>query len=590
VTRVAVVARGAVSPLGVGDAATAIGALGEVPPTLVREDPALRSAGLAKPRAARVPLATPSDTDRAHVLLDAAARELVARLDRVLPGWRKLRVALLVGTSSGGMESLSRALELRGQGAAIPAPLARASFYDGPLAALTPWFGPEVPAVTLLGACVASTFALGLGCRWLEAGHADLVIAGGYDAVALMVAVGFEALGATTASAPRPFASGRDGMALGEGAALVALMRSEDAPCAEAHLAGFGATSDAAHVTAPDRSGAGLARAARLALDEAGVAAAAIDLVSAHATATQHNDAAEAAALTTIFGAELPHVPVHALKATIGHTLGGAGALEALAAIDSARAGILPGTAGVALEPGSPVRLLARHAAGSVRRTLKLSAAFGGANAALVLASDTPPARARPLRQVTLLGEGPLVVAPDLELLARRSRLDELRRDRLDRASALALTAAALVLDAAWDPATTAVVVGTFAASLEAVEVFDSRLRERGVKGVEPRRFPATSPNLPAGWCTIAFGWLGPSIAVGGGPAAEVQALAVGYDLVAAGDAERVVVISCNDLGDVTRDLCRAAGLEPPADGARARVLGCEPGGRAFERPELGHR
>jgi 3-oxoacyl-(acyl-carrier-protein) synthase len=194
---------------------------------------------------------------------------------------------------------------------------------------------------------------------------------------------------------------------------------------------------------------------------------------------------------------------------------------------------------------------------------------------------------ARRQRPVTVVAESALVVEPDLELLARSSRLDELRRSRLDRASALALTAAAAVLDAVPDPTTTAVVVGTFAASIEATALFEARRRERGPSGVEPRRFPATSPNLPPGWCTIAFGWLGPSIAVGGGPGAEAEALAIGYDLVAAGDAERAVVIACNDAGEVTLDLCRAAGIAPPTDGARAWVLGEGPGGRPIARPGL---
>jgi 3-oxoacyl-(acyl-carrier-protein) synthase len=221
---------------------------------------------------------------------------------------------------------------------------------------------------------------------------------------------------------------------------------------------------------------------------------------------------------------------------------------------------------------------LAENARGSARYCLKLSAAFGGSNAALVLGTDTGVSSAapRPRRRVTPLHEGPLVSEPDLALIARSTRLDEVRRARLERASALAVTAVARALEATGplDALTTGIVVGTFAASLEADEVFDARRREWPGASVEPRRFPATSPNLPAGACSIAFDFRGPSLAIGGDAGGPEAALAVGHELVASGDVERVVVVTCNDVGPATKALCRAAGYEPPEDGARAVVLG----------------
>jgi 3-oxoacyl-[acyl-carrier-protein] synthase-1/3-oxoacyl-[acyl-carrier-protein] synthase II len=604
VTPVAIVARGAISGLGNGDAATLAGEPGAEPRALARDDPELARAGLRKPRAVRAELGELGpDADRARELLERAARELGERLDAVLPAWRSLRLALCVGTSAGGLGCLERALALRSAGTSIGRPLARAALYAGPLAGLEASFEAEVPRIQLLGACVASTLAVGLGGRWLDAGEVDLVIAGGYDAVCPFLATGFEALGATTAGDPAPFRTSRDGMVLGEGAALVALMRAAEAPRAEGFVLGFGAASDALHVTAPDPEGRGLTRAAELALADAALSPRDMELVSAHATATPHNDAAEAAALGHVFGAELAALVVHPFKAVVGHTLGASGVLETLAAVDAMRAGILPAAAGAGpVDPAFSGRLLAANVRGQARRCLKLSAAFGGANAALVLGVDAPhglnprraAAGARPRRAVSLLHAGRLVHEPDLELLAARTRLDELRRSRLDRASALAVTAVAAVLAQApelerdLDPATTAVVVATSAASLEADEAFDRRRRERGAAFVEPRRFPATSPNLPAGWCSIAFGWEGPSVAVGGGPGAREQALLVAHDLVAAGDAEHAVVITCDDTGPVTRDLYTAAGLPLPDDGATALVIGHRAGKPSLERPRLG--
>jgi len=580
---IAVVAAGAISPLGLGARATHVGSAGEQPRSLVRHDAALARAGLAKPRAARVADALlPERADRARALLEAAALGLVAELDAALPDWRERRLSVLVGTSAGGMPSLERALAAHAEHPELELEvgLARAAFYDGPLAALPPLLGSRVRTVNVLGACAASTLAVGLGCRLLEAGDADLVIAGGYDALSEFLATGFEALGATTAGEPLPFQRARDGMALGEGAALVALMRAADVPrgrTCHGFVLGFGATSDATHVTAPDPSGRGLAAAAHRALADAATEPGAMDLVSAHATATVHNDSAEARALASVFGSRLASLVVHPFKAVVGHTLGAAGLIESLAALDALGQGVIPGAPPQgALDSSFVGRLLTENQSGTPQLCLKLSAAFGGANAALVLGKQPQGAGAlRPRRPVVRLAAGGRVTQPDLALLASRTRLDELRRSRLERASALAVTAVALALEQLGPlaPETTGVVVSTMAASLEADEAFDARRRKPGLS-VEPRRFPATSPNLPAGVCSIAFDFRGPSLAIGGGPNAADDALAVARELVAAGDAEHVVLVTCNDVGPTTRMLCGAAGLEVPEDGAEAVVLG----------------
>jgi 3-oxoacyl-[acyl-carrier-protein] synthase-1/3-oxoacyl-[acyl-carrier-protein] synthase II len=477
------------------------------------------------------------------------------------------------------MPSLENALALRAARTPLTPGQARASLYAGPLATLAPFFGAGAPTVSILGACSSSTFALGIACRWLEALRADLVIAGGYDALSLFIATGFEALGTITTSEPRPFRLERDGMVLGEGAALLALTRSEDGPATLGTILGFGATSDAFHVTAPDPAGRGLARAAELALADAGVTPAEVDLVSAHATSTAHNDAAEVAVLESLFRKSASPPVLHAYKAAIGHSLGAAGALESLAGLAALEQGLLPATPGAGtLDPRLPVDLLERHRAGAARRCLKLSAAFGGANAALLLGKSGTRARgaARPERPVRLLALGRPVLEPDLALIAERTSLPELYRTRLDRASALALTAAATLVQAGttFEPEGTAIVVGTTAASIEADEAFDARRRERGALAVEPRRFPATSPNLPAGQCSLALGLRGPALAVGGGPGAALDALSVALDLVALGDAERALVIACDDMGPVATELIGSAGLALPADGALAVLIG----------------
>jgi 3-oxoacyl-[acyl-carrier-protein] synthase II len=578
---IAIVAVGAVSPLGSGDSAFAVGAAGERPETRVRRDSSFASLGLVRPFAARAALDS-AGADRAQALLASAAEMLVRELDRNLDGWRSRRVALCIGSSAGGMPSLELALGLRARSLPIDPQTAKNALYDGPLSVLSPWF--DGPVVQVLAACASSTVAIGLGCRWLEANVADLVIAGGYDALSDFVATGFEALGATTTSELRPFRADRDGMALGEGAALVGLVRAREAGRTFGHVLGFSVTNDAVHVTAPDPEGRGLARAANAAMSDAARDSNAIDLVSAHATATHHNDRAETRAIADVLGTAASRVVVHPFKAAIGHCLGASGALEALAALGAMRNSILPGALGSGpTEPGFSSRLLEENQAGESRTCLKLSSGFGGSNAVLVLAPTPGTAEARTRRAVGSLSVGAWVTTPSFEAIGRLRAVDEARVARLSNAGALAATAVASALAGleSLPRSRVGVVVGTSVACLEENEGFDRTRRERGPRAVEPRRFSRTSPNLPAGECAIAFGFLGPAFAVGGGPTAPLEALLVGSDLVAAGDADYVVVVTCDEVGEVARELFSTAGLVLPEHGARALLLGAQ----GFERP-----
>src|SRR5580704_15286204 len=320
------IAAGAASALGLGAAAYAGGPPGAHALSAIARDPTLAAAGLARPFAARAPadLGAPPGADRAGDLLRAALGQVVASLDALRPAWRGERIGIAIGTSSGGMLTAERFFAARAAGPVTPE-LARGATYFAPLDDALAAFG--LAGVSLrtqvLAACAASAIAVGIGLRWLARGACDLVLAGGYDGVSTFVASGFEALRATSASRPRPFRAGRDGMALGEGAAVLALVRSDDTRGVRvlAQVAGFGAANDAVHITAPDRTGAGLARAARAALEDAGLAASQVDLVSAHGTATSYNDAMEARAVAAIF-AGAPAPVTHPFKAQIGHTLG----------------------------------------------------------------------------------------------------------------------------------------------------------------------------------------------------------------------------------------------------------------------------
>lgn len=584
-----VVAAGALSALGSGSGAYAVGEPGAQARTVVARDEELAAAGLQRPFAARVADVADGE-DRAATLLGAAARLLVDQLDQRLPAWRARRVAVAVGTSGGGMASQLRAFAAIEHDAALAPALARGASYFGPLAAFDAALGVEAtPRVQVLAACASSTAAIALGCRWLDLDVADLVIAGGYDALSVFIAAGFEALAATTASAPAPFRAGRDGMALGEGAALLALTRAESGADPLGQVLGAGLSSDAVHVTAPDRSGNGLAMAARLALADAGLEPSSVDLVSAHGTATSFNDAAEARALETVLGADTRRVVVHPFKAIVGHCLGAGGALESLSALDALRRGVLPAAAGSGVvDPELSVRLLGVNESAPVRACLKLSAAFGGANAALVLGRASRTARRRPRRDVEIAAVGAPCVELDVEHALSVAGGDRSRIGRLDAVSALVVGAAARAVERSGAlPPGSGVVLGTSAATLEINAAWDARRRRRGARWVEPRRFPATSPNLAVGQCSIAFGLNGPGLALGSGLGAATEALLVAVDLIAAGDADTMLVVAADHVGEVVERVWRAAGLVLPAHGACAVVLRAGSGPRRIDRAQL---
>jgi 3-oxoacyl-[acyl-carrier-protein] synthase II len=583
------IAIGAVSALGEGPAAYRVGPAGAEAEVAITKDPELTAAGLRRPFAARAPGAAgdagdagnagdvsdagaAGELDRASALLTSALGQALASLERVRPGFRCERVGVVIGTSSGGMLTAERFFAARASGAlgAATPDLARGATYFAPLdhALAEAGLACAAPRAQILAACAASTVALGIALRWLERSACDLVLAGGYDAASVFVASGFEALRATTASRPAPFRRERDGMAVGEGAAVVALVRGDDTRGAAVlmRVAGFGASNDAVHITAPDRTGEGLARAARAALADAGLAGRDVDLVSAHGTATPFNDAMEARAIAAVTGRagagpEAP--PVHPFKAQIGHTLGAAGVLESLAAAEALRVGIAPAAAGAGtLDPDAEVLLLLRAERRELRAALKLSAAFGGTNAALLLTRGPSARRPRPLRRVFARAYAHVEDA-NIEALAAATGVARERLARLDALCRLGLAAVAALASEVSPEAIrgAGIVAGHALATIDTNERYDERRRARGAIYVEPRLFPATSPNALTGECAIAYGLTGPSLAVGSGLDGGTEALACAAELVAAGDADRVVVVASDDAGPVARDMLALAGL-----------------------------
>ena len=569
----AVVAFGAASALGRAEAAFDVGEPGARPPEVWSS----RAGG--KPFG-RVLSCTASPSERPRALLESGLEQVAEQLGAWDSEWRSLRLGVIVGTSSGGFAALERALGAVGSAAPDPAHWARSAYF-APLSGALSRLGrarPPERLVSLYAACASSSLALGLGLRWLELGEIDLVIAGGYDAESGCVGAGFDALKATSSAPPRPFRAERDGMALGEGVALLALTRSSER--AYGFLRGFAATSDAVHITAPDRTGRSLARAAQGALVDAGLAASELGFVSVHGTATSFNDAAEAAALELVFGEQAAQLQLHAFKSVVGHTLGAAGALESLAALSALRRGVLPASAssGTAM-PELPARLLDENVPSQAEHCLKLSTAFGGSNAALTLSRRAGPVVQRARRSVYVVAAGSVCTELDAARVTELMVAPAERLPRSDTLSALAVAASAEALRDArargvqLDRLRTGVIVGSVGATLEANAEFAARILAKGVEHAEPRRFPGTSPNACAGHVAIAFGLGGLSHAVGAGAGAALEALEVARDWLAAGDLDAALVVVAEQAGPTARRALEAAGLLPPEQGSFALLL-----------------
>lgn len=336
--------------------------------------------------------------DRATRLGLLAAREAVADAGLEPADWDGARVAVLVGNSTGGAQTLeTQHRALLAGGAQDMSPFAVPSGLGNSVAAqVSIDLGAAGDCLMVNTACASGTTALGLALDQLRLGRCDIAVVGGTEAALTpYYLAGFDRLHALSrrfddpAGASRPFDAGRDGFVMAEGAGFLVLERTADARSRGARryarLLGYGAASDAYHVVKPRTDGRGLAAAIRAALADAGVAPDEVAHVNAHATATPLGDRIEAAVLAEL----LPHrPPVTSTKGVTGHALGAAGAIEAVLTVLTVAESLVPPVANLDQpDPAVELDLVTRCRSGPVPLALCNSAGFGGHNGALVFAS-----------------------------------------------------------------------------------------------------------------------------------------------------------------------------------------------------------
>jgi 3-oxoacyl-[acyl-carrier-protein] synthase II len=292
--------------------------------------------------------------DRVTQLATVAADEALAAA-----GWvdgspyDPFRVATVVGTGIGGITTHESQWSIMASGEGRLSPLGVPMMMpNAPAASLSMRYGFHGPAIGTVSACAAGADAIGTALRMLRYGEMDAVITGGTEsAITDYSLAAFKQMGALSKlGISRPFDARRDGFVLGEGAGILVLERKADALRRGAPivgvLRGYGATSDAFHLTAPDPSGIAAAAAIKSALSDARVTPAELCYINAHGTSTPLNDSAEANALRAALGPVAGRIPVSSTKSAIGHLLGAGGAVEAVATLLTLKAGVAPANLG----------------------------------------------------------------------------------------------------------------------------------------------------------------------------------------------------------------------------------------------------
>ena len=340
--------------------------------------------------------------DRYVQLALVATRQAMdqAGLPARLEGAEAERTGIVIGTGIGGIQTLADQVLLMGERgpdrmSPFLIPMAIGNLASGVTAIA---YGPQGPNFSVVSACATGGHPIGEAWEIIRRGDADMMFAGGSEATMHEALVGgFASMRALSTRndeperASRPFDKHRDGFVIGEGCGVLVLESLDHArargvePLAE--LVGYGATADASHITLPAPGGAGAVRAIRRALEKAHLTVDDVEMVNAHATSTPEGDPRELEAMRTLFGERVGEVSITANKSMIGHTLGAAGAIEAIATIMSLRTGIVPPT--INLEEPDEGALGLDLTPGRARRrdmdiAVSNSFGFGGQNSALV--------------------------------------------------------------------------------------------------------------------------------------------------------------------------------------------------------------
>jgi nodulation protein E len=330
--------------------------------------------------------------DRVSQFAVVAAREAIARANISFDAGLSERTATIIGTGTGGQTTQDDAYKrLYGQGATRVYPLSIPRLMvNAPVSQVSMHCGLRGPAFAVATACASATHAIGLAFHMVRSGAATCALTGGTEAtITFGTMKGWEALRVMAPDVCRPFSRDRRGMVLGEGAGIIVLESLEHAQKREAailgEIIGFGMSSDAKDLTNPDVGG--MVRAIENALADAQLGPEDVQYVNAHGTGTVANDVAETNAIKRVFGPHARKLAISSTKSMVGHALGAAGGLEAVACLMAARDGVVPPTINyLGPDPACDLDYVPNEARDlRIDVALSNSFAFGGLNAVIVV-------------------------------------------------------------------------------------------------------------------------------------------------------------------------------------------------------------
>jgi 3-oxoacyl-[acyl-carrier-protein] synthase II len=341
-------------------------------------------------------------TDRFQQLAFAAVREAVGQSGMKITAANTDRVAIIVSSAVGGLGTIVEAVDtLRGQGPRRVSPFSIPMYMpNGASGRIGIELGIKGPSFSIASACASGGDSIGQAAMLIQTGVVDAALAGASEATVTELGVAvFDRMGALSrrdgveSPTPAPFDRDRDGLVMGEGAAVLALEALEVAQERDAEilaeLIGYGSSADAYHITAPAKDGEGGAAAIRRALADGGLTPEDVDYINAHGTGTVLNDLAETAAIKAVFGETAYRVPVSSTKSMTGHLMGATGALEAIFCVRAIRENLIPPT--INLHNPDPECDLDyvpnRPRQTSVEVAISNAFGFGGHNAVLALAA-----------------------------------------------------------------------------------------------------------------------------------------------------------------------------------------------------------
>jgi 3-oxoacyl-[acyl-carrier-protein] synthase II len=472
-------------------------------------------------------------------------------------------------------------------------------------------FEVKGPVLSIDTACAAGANAIGYAAELIRWGHADAMITGGSDALSNVLIAGFNSLESLSPKPAQPYSKNRSGLSLGEGSGMMVLVREDLARQMNlpilAEIMGYGLSADGYHPTAPHPEGKGASRAIRAGLNAAGLTPEHVHYVNSHGTGTPKNDPAETRATRLGLGPAADKVAVSSTKSMIGHLLGGAGAVEGIVTVKALQEQVAPPTASYEeRDPECDLDYVPNTA-----RPMKIDVAisnnfaFGGANASLVFgrAGALPKAPKPKIDRVVVTGLATLTCGGndpeevwkafaekrDCAPSENGIRLGRINYDpspylkpkerrRMDKLGVYAVVASHMALKDAGlelnddNRNRVGVIFGTGVGPMESMENFTRPLLQEGPQAANPAVFPNTVYNAAGGQVAMNVGAIGPASTVTAGHAAGASALAYGYDLAAADQADVMICLAVDTLTDTVVAAYRDLGLvgENPETGGFA--------------------